>query len=112
MGFFTTLFSLSVNQTALADTKNMVIIDVRTDAEYQDGHVQNSVNIDILNPDFKNKIEKLDKNKTYKVYCRSGNRSSQAEKMMKSLGFKDVENIGSLNQAIKKLSSTCEGKSC
>lgn len=112
MGIFTTLFGLTASQTTFADTKDMIILDVRTAAEYQDAHVQSSLNIDILDSSFQGKINTLDKNKTYKVYCRSGNRSGQAEKLMKSLGFKDVENIGSLSQAVKRLNSTCEGKNC
>ncbi|MBL7555236.1 MAG: rhodanese-like domain-containing protein [Bdellovibrionaceae bacterium] len=46
----------------------------------------------------------------YKVYCRSGNRSGQAMQLMKSLGFKDVENLGSLMQASQRLSRKCEGR--
>ena len=58
-------------------------------------------------------IEKLDKSKSYKLYCRSGNRSGQTLKIMKELGFKDVENLGSLSEAVRKLNGTCEGpKSC
>lgn len=112
MGILAMLFGLSQNQQAFADTSNMIVLDVRTQEEYDDSHVKDSTNIDILSSDFKTKVEKLDKTKTYKVYCRSGNRSGQAERLMKSMGFKDVENIGSLGQAAKRLNRTCVGKSC
>lgn len=110
MGILSLLFGLSSSNTVFADTTNFVVIDVRTAEEYSEAHVSDSINIDFLKSDFESKISKLDKNKTYKVYCRSGNRSSQAERIMKSLGFKDVENIGSVSQASKRLNKPCKGK--
>jgi len=112
MGLIAMMFGFLQNQKVFADTSHMIILDVRTPVEFADSHVEDAVNIDILNSGFKNKIEILDKNKVYKLYCRSGNRSGQAESMMKSLGFKDVENIGSLNQATKRLNKPCKGSSC
>lgn len=112
MGILAMLFSFSQSDQVFADTRDMIILDVRTPEEYQESHVKESMNIDILSPDFKSKIEKLDKFKSYKLYCRSGNRSAQAENIMKSMGFKNVENLGSLKQATKRLNRNCEGKSC
>lgn len=112
MGIVALLFGLTQASDVFADIKNMTVIDVRTTEEFLESHVNNSLNIDILRSDFRTIIEKLDRNKSYKLYCRSGNRSGQAEKLMKSLGFKDVENLGSLKQAAKRLNLPCEGKSC
>lgn len=75
---------------------NLVILDVRTPEEYAEGHIENSVNIDFNADDFKTNINKLDKNKTYLVYCRSGNRSKKAIAVMKELGFKEIYNIGGI----------------
>lgn len=97
-------------QTAYAGSENRVILDVRTAGEFSEGRVQGAINIDVLENDFKDKVGKLDKAKTYKVYCRSGNRSGRATQIMKSMGFTDVENVGSLEQAAKKLKLPCEGK--
>ena len=110
--FLALFFTAGTYNITYADTSNFNIIDVRTADEYSNGHVKDSTNIDFLKPDFKEQILKLDKTKTYKLYCRSGNRSGQAMKIMKSLGFKDVENLGSLNQAAKKLNRTCEPVNC
>lgn len=110
MGIIAMLFGVASAQPAIAETENLVVIDVRTPEEYSSSHVQNSINIDFYSKQFMAEINKLDKSKTYKVYCRSGNRSGQSEKIMKTLGFKDVENIGSLNNAAKRLNRTCEGK--
>lgn len=82
----------------------LVIIDVRTPAEYALGHVENSLNIDIFSPQFLVEIQKLDKNQNYHLYCRTGNRSGQAETAMKQLGFVDVKNIGGLDEAAEMYS--------
>lgn len=72
-----------------------VVIDVRTRDEYSQGHlVLTDENYDLLNGDFHDAVEKLDKNKTYYLYCRSGNRSGQAARIMKDNGFDSVFNIG------------------
>lgn len=95
----------SASPTTTVDRSNVVIIDVRTPQEYNQGHVDKSLNIDFLNADFKTQIAKLDKNKLYGLYCRSGNRSGQALKVMKQMGFTQVENLGSLEQARRALTS-------
>lgn len=84
--------------------KNVVIIDVRTVAEYQTGHAQNSLNIDFYSPNFLDEVKKLDMSKSYQLYCRSGNRSGQAEGIMKQMGFSDVVNVGGLTEATAKYS--------
>jgi phage shock protein E len=76
-----------------------IILDVRTVAEFQQGHAQNAINIDFYSPNFLDEVKKLDTSKKYHLYCRSGNRSGQAEAMMKQAGFADVENIGGLEAA-------------
>lgn len=110
IGLFTLILGAGTALPVFANTENFVIIDVRTPDEFADSRVAGAINIDILSTDFKNRISALDKTKTYKVYCRSGNRSDQAMQIMKSNGFKDVENIGSVSQAAKRLNRKCEGK--
>lgn len=76
---------------------NLIILDVRTREEYLSGNIPNSINIDVLSQDFKSKIDMLDKNKEYLIYCRSGNRSSIASSIMSTNGFINIynlENIG------------------
>ena len=70
--------------------KNYPIIDVRTPAEFWQGHIDNAINIDFKSNLFINEISKLDKSKTYLIYCRSGNRSLKAATIMDSLGFKKI----------------------
>ena len=72
---------------------DFIILDVRTKSEYNDGHLTASRNIDIKSAAFREEIGKLDKGKTYLVYCRSGKRSKMAQEIMKELGFKNVLNM-------------------
>mgnify|MGYP001152136798 CR=1 FL=1 len=55
--------------------KNFVIIDVRTPEEYVNGHIENAINLDYYSITFEDGLNKLNKNKTYLIYCRSGRRS-------------------------------------
>lgn len=72
-----------------------VVIDVRTKNEYDQGHLSlTDYQYDFLNGEFQNSVDSLDKSKTYYLYCRSGNRSGQAAKIMKNEGFDKVYNVG------------------
>lgn len=75
-----------------ADT-NIAILDVRTAKEFADGHVAGAVNIDVNQTDFAQKIDQLDRSKTYIVYCRSGRRSRKAVGIMAAKGFKNLYNV-------------------
>jgi len=74
----------------LADNSNGELLDVRTQEEYDSGHIKGAINIDFRGPDFISKIGELDKSKTYFVYCRSGNRSASAVEIMKENGFNNI----------------------
>jgi rhodanese-related sulfurtransferase len=74
--------------------ENAVILDVRTEDEYNDGIIENAINIDIhKGQDFIAELESLDKNKNYYVYCRSGARSAKACEIMNELGFENAFNL-------------------
>lgn len=75
------------------DDKDVVILDLRTKQEYDSLHIQNSVLIDYSNTGFPDEIEKLDKNKTYIIYDKSGSKSRNTYELMKELGFKDIHII-------------------
>ena len=73
---------------------NAFILDVRTPTEVSEGYIPNASNIDIyLGQQFLAELEKLDKSKSYYVYCRSGNRSRQACALMNRLGFENAYNL-------------------
>lgn len=71
-------------------TAGAVLLDVRTPGEFASGHLEGALNVDFNNPTFSEEMQKLDKEKPYFVYCRSGNRSGQAIAMMKNGGFKNL----------------------
>jgi thioredoxin 1 len=73
--------------------EGVLLIDVRTPAEYKKGHIGGAVNIDLNGSDFEDKISDLDKSKPVYVYCLSGARSSRAAGIMRSSGFKNVMEI-------------------
>lgn len=71
-----------------------LLLDVRTPGEYAGGHLSDAQNLDWLGGQFAAQVDGLDKNKTYYLYCASGNRSGQASRMMLEKGFTKVYNIG------------------
>ena len=73
-----------------------VVIDVRTPAEYAEGHVAGAQNIDVEASDFGAKIASLDKKVPYLVYCRSGRRSAIAADQMAAAGFTDIVDGGGM----------------
>ncbi len=70
--------------------KNFAIIDVRTPQEFAMGYIGEAMNIDLYDSDFVEKIKKLDRNKVYFIYCRSGSRSKAALEVMEQVGFEEV----------------------
>lgn len=72
---------------------NAILIDVRTPAEFNSGHIPDAINIDYENSNFKDEVKKLDPSKEYFVYCRSGNRSSKAIPIMNSAGINNTYDL-------------------
>lgn len=77
----------------LNETPGVVLIDVRTAAEFRQGAIGKAQNMDIMDRNFTHKITALDKDKTYLLYCRSGNRSGSACSIMSDAGFTNVYNL-------------------
>lgn len=72
-----------------------VIIDVRTQGEYDTGSLKGAlVGYNFSSGEFEEKLDSLDKTKTYYLYCASGNRSGKAAQLMKEKGFQNVQNLG------------------
>lgn len=75
------------------------VIDVRTPAEFAEGHLEGAINIDWQGESFAEEIAQFDTAGTYVIYCRSGNRSGQAISAMTGMGFTDLTNAGSVAEA-------------
>lgn len=66
------------------------LIDVRTQDEFDSGHINSAINLDFYSDTFKNDILSLPKNKTIVLYCRTNNRSGKTATILKENGYKDI----------------------
>lgn len=96
--------SLSVEEYAKAiEDTTIVRLDVRTAEEYAEGHIANTLNIDVLKDDFENNAKSiLPKDKVIAVNCRSGKRSKNAARILVKNGFKVIELDAGYNDWVSK----------
>lgn len=71
----------------------VVLVDVRTPAEYAAGHLANAMNIDMQASDFLDRVRALDRSASYALYCRSDHRSGLAAEQMAAIGFTKVVDL-------------------
>ena len=98
---FKNITSKAGNNLILENSNNpdFVILDVRTPGEFAGGRLEKALNIDFYSQTFQNKLDNLNKDKIYLIYCKSGHRSGQTVDIMKRRGFKKVYNlIGGIDQ--------------
>ncbi|OYX22362.1 MAG: thioredoxin [Flavobacteriales bacterium 32-35-8] len=69
------------------ETDNVQLIDVRTQEEFNKGHIEGAQNINFFSPTFFDDISKLDKDKPVYLYCNSGKRSAKCAEKMIEIGF-------------------------
>ena len=81
--------SKQANALLQKDAK-IIVVDVRTPEEFNQGHIKTAINIDVYQSDAISKIDKLNKNAKYLVYCRTSNRSGFVVDHMIKGGFKNV----------------------
>jgi rhodanese-related sulfurtransferase len=75
---------------------DVVVIDVRDDYEYNDGHIPGATLVPL--GQIPNRVDEIPKDKTVIAVCRSGNRSSQATNFLRQQGFDNVHNMtGGMN---------------
>ncbi len=72
------------------------VLDVRTPDEFAGGHLTGAVNVDVLAPDFRERIGALGlpESEAIYLYCRSGNRSGTATDILKGMGHSGAVNVG------------------
>jgi rhodanese-related sulfurtransferase len=80
----------------LKSKEDIILLDVRTQEEYEEKHIPNSINIPL---NLLAQVEKKlpDKNKTIFVYCLSGSRSATASKLLSKFGYTNIYNMGGIN---------------
>ncbi len=77
----------------LKENPNAVVLDIRTPTEFKEGHIQDAVNIDYKADIFESELEKLDRDATYVMHCRSGRRSANSFETFRKLGFRNIVHI-------------------
>ena len=89
--------------SSLVSSNEIIVLDVRSDAEGQSGIIQDAIHIEWTKID--KEITKIDISKDHAIYlyCRSGNRSGKAVDILKNLGYVNVINAGGIKDAAKKL---------
>ncbi|MGI9585384.1 MAG: rhodanese-like domain-containing protein [Acidimicrobiia bacterium] len=85
--------SPSAAAETISDDGDVIVLDIRTPEEFSQGIIEGAVNIDFYEPDFNEQLDALDKDASYVVYCRSGNRSGQSLASFEELGFTEVSEV-------------------
>ena len=81
-------------KTGFENDTDAIMLDVRTSEEFESKRIPRSINIDFYNPEiFMQEVGKLDKDKSYYIYCRTGVRSANSCHLMKELGFTKTYNL-------------------
>ena len=78
---------------SMLKTSDAIILDVRSPEEFAEGHISGAININFHDENFESTLDTLDKEKTYNVYCRSGNRSGKSIDLMTKKGFKRIHHL-------------------
>jgi rhodanese-related sulfurtransferase len=89
-------------QSKMTATPGAVLLDVRTPDETAKGVIPSAKQLDYFKKDFESEVAKLDKSKTYFLYCAAGGRSGETAELMTKLGFKNVYNLKEGFEAWKK----------
>lgn len=89
------------NLADILDEPDLVIIDVRTPAEWRGGVVEKALLLDLHHREFPDQIRQLDREKTYLIYCNTGNRSQVVSRFMVREGFSRVYNYAGTHQQIR-----------
>ncbi len=75
------------------NSSSFIIIDCRTPYEFDSGKIPGAINIDFYSPTFQQEVDKLPRENTYLIYCRTGNRSKVALNLMERMDFQEVYNL-------------------
>jgi rhodanese-related sulfurtransferase len=74
--------------------KDAQLVDVRTAREFEEGSIQNALNVDyFLEEEFTIAFDKLDKTQPIYIYCRSGNRSAKSAIRLQEMGFQKIYDL-------------------
>lgn len=77
----------------MEERTDLILIDVRTDKEWDGGHIEGACFLDYLEDDFKARAEQLPKDRPIALYCAAGGRSEDAMKLLAKAGFTELYNL-------------------
>lgn len=80
-------------ETTIKNNPDYQLIDVRTEGEFEVGHIEGSQNMNFNSPDFQNQVKQLNKNKPLMVYCAAGGRSGRAAELLSDMGFMKIYDL-------------------
>ncbi len=81
------------NFIKLMEDENNILLDIRSQEEFDKIHIRGAKLIEFGQYDFEDILLKMDKDKTYLLYCRSGRRTAYTMDLMKIYGFNTVYNL-------------------
>jgi rhodanese-related sulfurtransferase len=85
-----------------APDDSVTLVDVRTQAEYNEGHIKGAININVFDDSFMSVVhQELDTLRPVAVYCKTGRRSTEAAARLSRIGFKVFNLDGGINAWIK-----------
>ncbi len=94
--------SKPITEVSRNEFNNVILVDVRTPEEYETGHIENALNINWYDEDFTAQFVNIPKEDVIYVYCKMGGRSSKAQQLLDSLGYKKVVNLEGGYEAYSK----------
>jgi rhodanese-related sulfurtransferase len=100
-GFLGRLGIKQIGPRELDQKKGIMLLDVRSDREYSEGHIPGAVHVPL--PEIGDRVKKLKKDKELVVYCRNGNQSIWAIKRLMGMGYKNLYNLKGGYSAWKRL---------
>jgi phage shock protein E len=100
-GFLSRLGIKQISAKEIDQKKGMMLLDVRIDKEYNEGHIPGSVHVQLS--EIGDKIKKLKKDKEIVVYCQNGSRSVWAIKRLMGMGYKNISNLKGGYNAWKRI---------
>ncbi len=103
LGYLSRIGIKQISPKDLDDKKGMVLLDVRTNKEYEQGHIPGAVHVPLT--DLGDKIKKLKKDREIVVFCQNGNRSIWAIKRLMGMGYKNLYNLKGGFNAWKRIHS-------
>ena len=100
---FVSIGAIADDKLEMTQASNPILIDVRTDAEWNDGYIETAIHIPLDKILQNIELAAANKEQTIYLYCRSGNRSGKAEKALQGIGYVNAKNIGGIKEASSTL---------